>query len=241
MRQKVTKENAEKIRKLAHKDVPYKEIAQQYNISPSTITNIRKGRRRYNRSNTSSIMGTYKDIKPILDDPEKMVNLAERLFEVVKIPADYINECWSWNKSNTDTYQTIMIRRKNFFIHRLFWMLWHGQDIPKDMVVRHVGCSNKLCCNPYHLKMGTHADNMKDMMLKNGRIPMGKTQYISVPIDYNLYEKFKRIAYLQNNTLSSILIDPVAKEVKAYVKSNSGLLESIDNSVESIIKKINKQ
>lgn len=41
-----------------------------------------------------------------------------------------------------------------------------------DSVVLHT-CDNKLCCNPDHLRFGSHADNMADMRAKGRRKCIG--------------------------------------------------------------------
>jgi len=52
--------------------------------------------------------------------------------------------------------------------HRFAWMLANGKEIPTGMVVRHT-CDNPPCCNPEHLLVGTHADNMADMDARGRR------------------------------------------------------------------------
>ena len=48
--------------------------------------------------------------------------------------------------------------------HRQAWMLVKG-DIPDGLHVLHK-CDNRKCCNPRHLFLGTHLDNMQDKVAK---------------------------------------------------------------------------
>lgn len=48
--------------------------------------------------------------------------------------------------------------------HRVAYVLAEGED-PGVGVLRHT-CDNPPCCNPNHLLLGTHADNMADKVAK---------------------------------------------------------------------------
>lgn len=83
------------------------------------------------------------------------------------------NGCWLWTGAvDSRGYGHLAWHGKNARAHRVAFELQHGQ-IPKGVgyhgtVVMHV-CDNKLCCNPAHLVLGTHADNMADMKAKGRR------------------------------------------------------------------------
>lgn len=80
------------------------------------------------------------------------------------------NSCWGWQGSkNIHGYGEIRIHRKHMNASRASWIAYKG-EIPKGMYVLH-NCpngDNRECCNPDHLFLGTHTDNMHDM-IKKGR------------------------------------------------------------------------
>lgn len=48
--------------------------------------------------------------------------------------------------------------------HRYAWILTHGEP-PEGALIMHL-CDVPACCNPDHLRLGTHEENMADMKLK---------------------------------------------------------------------------
>jgi hypothetical protein len=50
-------------------------------------------------------------------------------------------------------------------IHRLMWALVYGEWPPVDRVVMH-GCDTRNCCAPQCLTLGTHQENVDDMIRK---------------------------------------------------------------------------
>lgn len=73
--------------------------------------------------------------------------------------------CWLWLRSTDPCgYGRISIKRKLFAAHRFFYEQYKG-EIPSGMVICHT-CDVPSCVNPDHLRAGTHADNMRDMVEK---------------------------------------------------------------------------
>lgn len=56
--------------------------------------------------------------------------------------------------------------------HRAALMLATGED-PPDKDACHA-CDNTICCNPKHLSWGTHRENMRDYIVKYGRLAVSK-------------------------------------------------------------------
>ena len=53
---------------------------------------------------------------------------------------------------------------KNMTAHRYAWILTNG-PVPDGMHLLHT-CDNPPCCNPAHLRLGTHDENMAEMAAK---------------------------------------------------------------------------
>jgi hypothetical protein len=53
-------------------------------------------------------------------------------------------------------------------IYRQMYIMYKG-PIPTGLVVRH-DCDNRGCINPAHLRLGTHADNVRDAIERGRRI-----------------------------------------------------------------------
>lgn len=75
------------------------------------------------------------------------------------------NSCWLWKRAiSSHGYGTLSVNRRPFGAHRMAWILSKG-PIPDGLMVCH-RCDNPPCCNPKHLFIGTHLDNMADRQVK---------------------------------------------------------------------------
>lgn len=77
------------------------------------------------------------------------------------------NDCWNWTGYiGSGGYGRYRMRslKKIWSAHRFAYIIIH-KSIPPKMLILHK-CDNGLCVNPNHLFLGTHKDNMKDMVSK---------------------------------------------------------------------------
>lgn len=82
-----------------------------------------------------------------------------------KVNVQQSTACWIWSKArNAAGYGTVGWLGKTYPTHRVAAYL-HG-IIPtlesKDCILH--SCDNPPCCNPAHLRAGTQAENMRDMV-----------------------------------------------------------------------------
>lgn len=87
-------------------------------------------------------------------------------------PPGLPGECWPW-PCKAGQYGQIRWRDDRGWVvnvkaHRAAWMIAHEADIPAGMFVLHQ-CDNPSCCNPEHLRIGSHQENMRDA-IERGRM-----------------------------------------------------------------------
>lgn len=93
----------------------------------------------------------------------------DRFWSNVSIGSD--DECWEWiGLSGTNQYAGTRMYGQSIIGHRFVYESVYGK-IPDGLYVCH-HCDNPPCCNPKHLFLGTHQDNVNDREIKGrNRLP----------------------------------------------------------------------
>jgi hypothetical protein len=74
------------------------------------------------------------------------------------------DDCWEWTsyklKKTNEHYGRFCYQKRHYLAHRIAYLLSKGIQ-PGSRLVCH-SCDNPSCCNPYHLWLGSDADNIAD-------------------------------------------------------------------------------
>ena len=84
--------------------------------------------------------------------------------------------CMEWQRSLLRTkfgYGSFTLKNKEEMAHRVALLL-SGVYVKRGMHVMHK-CDNTKCVNPLHLSIGTHTDNIRDMVAKKRDVNSKKT------------------------------------------------------------------
>ncbi len=116
--------------------------------------------------------------------------------------------CWLWSDAgDKNGYGRIQIGKGNTLkAHRISHLLFNG-PVPNDLLIIH-NCDTPPCVNPKHLRLGTIADNNKDMMSrgryvcggkphpgeKNGRAKLTEKDVNQIRFDYLMSKKMTVMA-----------------------------------------------
>ena len=107
-------------------------------------------------------------------EPGRPANTPEVLWSKVDKRGE--NECWEWKGyKNDDGYGRTWINDKGYYAHRVIYSIVYPNSINLNApsstdetgFLLHT-CDNPSCCNPRHLWVGSHWDNMADKV-KKGR------------------------------------------------------------------------
>lgn len=79
---------------------------------------------------------------------------------------DEATGCLLWQRSKSAAgYGNLTYQGVQVYAHRMAWEAANGSPIPSGMLVCH-HCDVRSCIEPSHLFLGSHQDNMTDMVAK---------------------------------------------------------------------------
>lgn len=145
-----------------------REIAAQFGVSQTTITNIVLGKsyrhlRLEPKMRRTFLGGSW---NASIEDRMKAAFIV-----------DPVTGCHNWTRAKTGSgYGAIVINQRTLCAHRIAFELANG-PIDDDALVLH-SCDNPACVNPAHMRLGTHEDNMNDKIVRS-RVPAGESHYHS--------------------------------------------------------------
>lgn len=96
--------------------------------------------------------------------------------------------CWLWKGGNDGwkNYGSIRFNGIKTKVHRVSAHLYHGLNLQdKNLQALHkLNCPNKNCWNPEHLYIGTHSDNVSDMVLSGILLKRPHRRKTGIPHEY---------------------------------------------------------
>lgn len=94
-----------------------------------------------------------------------MIPISEQFGPTVPLRiAEFITErpngCWSWSKAHgSGGYPCVWWEGSQRTLHNVLYRLMRG-PIPEGLVLDHVVCEDKSCCNPFHVEPETNVKNL---------------------------------------------------------------------------------
>lgn len=130
--------------------------------------------------------------------------------------------CWPWKRAlagNQRPYFTVDGKKQ--LVYRLVRYLVTGED--STLIGRHT-CDNPMCCNPKHIVLGTHQENMDDM---KGRERHGLPHHVVKAIRRLLASKRTQQEIADLYGISRETVSAIANNrVYSHVKENEDVEEN---------------
>lgn len=138
-------------------------------------------------------------------------NTPESFWKRVDVKKDDV--CWNWKGAkNNSGYGTLKYQGVSVSAHRLAFKLC-GNDVPLVNPMKHNekqfvlhSCDNPACCNPKHLRLGTHQENMQEAHARNRIHHKNGTDHIQSVLTANQQTEIK-LKFLKGSTQKELSIE----------------------------------
>lgn len=91
-----------------------------------------------------------------------------QLEKILRLTEELPNGCINWMGARDQRgYGFVQFQLRQIRAPRFFFVAFNGDDDPK-LEILHT-CDSPPCVNPKHLRLGTHQENMIDMVVRNRR------------------------------------------------------------------------
>jgi hypothetical protein len=114
--------------------------------------------------------------------------------------------------SKTGGYARKTVNGVPWYAHRLAWVQAFG-PVPDGLMVCHT-CDVRMCINIEHLFLGTHADNMADMVKKGRSKKLDTPQHFTLRLAKDDHQELARLSKVQNRPIAEI----VREAIQIYTK-----------------------
>lgn len=122
-------------------------------------------------------------------------------FESKTIQSD-TSDCIVWiGAVKNNGYGNFYLCGKWINAHKAAWLFKNG-EIPNGLMIRHI-CDNRLCVNTNHMVLGTHQDNMNDMV-QRGRSAQ-KSNHFNAHFTNSQVLKMRELFDLNQKTIPDLV------------------------------------